>query len=85
MSQTVKVLADFMAMLMIIVIAGLTLVSIAAVWKFIDIRDVLYKSVFSFSILATAYIIIVIAGRYWGQAPGANTLGDDNQNVIDRT
>ena len=65
MQQTAKTLADIMALVMVVVITGLSIVSIAAVWKFIEVEDILYKSVFSFSILAIAYVIIIVATHYW--------------------
>lgn len=65
MSQTAKYLADIMATLMIVFIVCLTLISIAAIWKIVEVKDILYKSIFSFSILSVAYIIVVVASHYW--------------------
>ncbi len=77
MNQTVKSLIDLMSVLMIVVIFVLTLISIAAVWKFIEVQDILYKSVFSFSILAIAYVVIIVAVRYWEARHEVNTT-DNN-------
>ena len=65
MIETVKKLADAAAAVMIVLIVGLAVVSIAAVWKLVTVKDVLYKSLFSFSIIAIAYVIIVVATHYW--------------------
>ena len=65
MQGTTKALADIMAIILILGIIVLTFVSIAAIWKFFEVNDVMYKAFFSFSVLLVAYIIIVIATRYW--------------------
>lgn len=65
MQGTTKTLADIMAIVLILGVVVLTFVSIAAIWKFFEVNDVMYKAFFSFSILLIAYIIIVIAARYW--------------------
>lgn len=75
MMQTAKLFADIMAVLMIFVILGLTLISIAAVWKMIEVQDILYKSVFSFSILSVAYVVIIVATHYWEAHQDQNAQG----------
>ncbi|MEK7480758.1 MAG: hypothetical protein AAB604_01485 [Patescibacteria group bacterium] len=60
-----KSLADILAIVLIMGIAVLALISIAAVWKFIEIQNIIYKTYFSLGILSVAYVISVVAARHW--------------------
>ena len=60
-----KTFADSIALLLVVVIAGLATISVAAVWKLIEVQNILYKSFFSFFILLGAYLIVIFATKYW--------------------
>lgn len=78
MNQAIKFFGDLISGLMIAFIVVLTCISVAAVWKFIDVKDVLYKSVFSFSILAIAYVVIIVAIHYWEVRHDTNMMDGSN-------
>ncbi|MBI2609734.1 hypothetical protein HYW53_00980 [Candidatus Giovannonibacteria bacterium] len=56
---------DIMAVVLILFIVVLAIITVASVWKFLEIKDVIFKAVFSFAVLFIAYLIVVTAARYW--------------------